>query len=68
MDTYKSWYGFGVAITWMIVFFGAWIYCAMTYGFLFGFGIGWLPAAILATICCWFWPLAVLFVIISLVV
>ena len=26
----------------------AWAFCAPTYGFLFGFGLGWLPAAILA--------------------
>lgn len=29
-------------------FLGAWGYCAVTYGFLLGFGLGWLPAAILA--------------------
>ncbi|MFL6843880.1 MAG: hypothetical protein ACJ8ER_03250 [Allosphingosinicella sp.] len=34
----------------LATFVGAWIYCAVTYGFLFGFGLGWLPAAILAVI------------------
>jgi hypothetical protein len=33
-----------------VTFVGAWWYCAATYGFLFGFGLGWLPAAILAVI------------------
>ncbi len=31
-------------------FIGGWWYCADTYGFLFGFGLGWLPAFILAVI------------------
>lgn len=31
-----------------ITFVGSWIYCAATYGFLLGFGLGWLPSAILA--------------------
>lgn len=31
-------------------FLGSWIYCCATYGFLFGFGLGWLPSAILAPI------------------
>jgi hypothetical protein len=32
------------------VFFGTWAYCAMQYGFLFGFGLGWLPALIVTFI------------------
>jgi len=31
-------------------FLAAWAYCALTYGFLFGFGLGWLPAIILGCI------------------
>jgi hypothetical protein len=31
-------------------FIAAWIYCMQEYGFLFGFGLGWLPAALLAAI------------------
>ncbi|HEX8573091.1 MAG TPA: hypothetical protein VF759_10100 [Allosphingosinicella sp.] len=34
----------------LATFLGAWVYCAATYGFLFGFGLGWLPAAILAAL------------------
>lgn len=34
----------------VVTFLGAWGYCAATYGFLFGFGLGWLPAGILAVI------------------
>lgn len=36
------------AVAAALSFVGAWIYCAGQYGFLFGFGLGWLPAAILA--------------------
>jgi len=41
--------GDGIAIiVAAITFIGTYIYCAATYGFLFGFGLGWLPSAILA--------------------
>ncbi len=33
-----------------IIFISSWIYCVYQYGYLFGFGIGWLPSLILATI------------------
>lgn len=35
-------------ITAFLTFVGCWIYCAATYGFLLGFGLGWLPSAIAA--------------------
>lgn len=31
-------------------FIASWIYCMQEYGFLFGFGLGWLPSALLAAI------------------
>lgn len=31
-----------------LTFVGSWWYCAATYGFLLGFGLGWLPALLLA--------------------
>ncbi len=34
----------------LITFVGAWWYCTANYGFLLGFGLGWLPAGIAATI------------------
>jgi len=41
-----------------------WIYCAVTYGFLLGFGLGWIPALILALLAAvatiYLWPLAAL--------
>lgn len=32
------------------VFFSVWAYCFFTYGFLLGFGLGWLPAYICAIV------------------
>ena len=49
-----------VVISWIVAiltFLGAWAYCTITYGFLFGFGLCWLPSAILAVISGFLWPL-----------
>jgi hypothetical protein len=40
--------GATVALASAAMFYGAWWYCAETYGFLWGFGFGWLPSIILA--------------------
>jgi hypothetical protein len=34
----------------IVTFLAAWVYCSWAYGFLLGFGIGWLPSLILAAI------------------
>lgn len=47
----------GFWLVWIVVFLGTWGYCAITYGFLLGFGLGWLPASILASILAFVWPL-----------
>jgi hypothetical protein len=47
----------GAIITGLIIFVGAWIYCIVTYGFLLGVGLGWLPAAITAVVAGLLWPL-----------
>ena len=31
-------------------FLGSWIYCISEYGYLLGFGLGWLPSIILSAI------------------
>lgn len=52
MDT-DRYFGIGRVlggITAFITFWAAWIYCMSHYGFLLGFGLGWLPASILAGI------------------
>ena len=56
-------YRFGFAIVWLVAFISTWIYCMSEYGFLWGFGLGWLPASILATIVAFLWPLLFLVVI-----
>ena len=47
----------------LATFVTAWAYCTIHYGFLFGFGLGWLPAGMLASIVGAVWwlvsPLAV---------
>ena len=50
-------YPVGAYITGLITFVVTWIYCIATYGFLFGFGLGWLPSIILAYILGLLWPL-----------
>lgn len=34
----------------LAAFLASWWYCAATYGYLLGFGLGWLPSLILAAI------------------
>jgi hypothetical protein len=42
----------------LATFITAWAYCTIDYGFLFGFGLGWLPAGMLAAIVGAVWWLA----------
>ena len=63
MDDGFGWYRVGNVIVGLLVFISAWIYCISEYGFLWGFGFGWLPAAILATILAFLWPLLLLIII-----
>ena len=48
----------------LIAFFGSWFYCVSEYGYLFGFGLGWLPSLILAAIVFavvrYLWPIIIL--------
>jgi hypothetical protein len=34
----------------IIAFVGSWWYCTASYGYLLGFGLGWLPSIILAAL------------------
>jgi hypothetical protein len=58
-------YQVGSIITGGIVFLGSWIYCAATYGFLFGFGLGWIPSAILAVIVGALWPVVAILLVLA---
>jgi len=50
------------ALTGPATLLAVWIYCAVTYGFFLGFGLGWIPALILALLVAvatiFLWPLA----------
>ena len=45
------------AITGIGAFFITWIACTINYGFLLGFGLGWIPALIIGWIAVILWPL-----------
>jgi len=55
------------ALTGPATLLAVWIYCAVTYGFFLGFGLGWIPALILALLVAvatiFLWPLAVIAVL-----
>jgi hypothetical protein len=49
-DGISSSSGGSSAIMALATFVTAWVYCTIHYGFLFGFGLGWLPAGMLAAL------------------
>lgn len=51
MNEDELYFGIGAllgTIVAFVTFIGSWIYCMSVYGFLFGFGLGWIPSIILA--------------------
>jgi hypothetical protein len=46
----NEWYWVGYKICFVLVFIGCWIYCIVSYGFLLGLGLGWLPSGIAASV------------------
>jgi hypothetical protein len=56
-------YEVGGWITWWITFLIVWIGCSMDYGFL-GFALGWIPAAIVAYIAAYLWPILLFAVVV----
>jgi hypothetical protein len=57
----------GIWVSRAIIVVGCWIYCVVTYGFLLGVGLGWLPSMIAAYLTAWLWPLFVA-VVVALVI
>jgi hypothetical protein len=57
-------YRIGALIAGIIIFIGVWIYAIVSWGFLIGIAIGWLPALISAVIGGFIWPLIILILII----
>jgi hypothetical protein len=58
----------GFAITAIITFIASWIYCIVSYGYLLGVGLGWLPSLIVAFISGLIWPLVAFALIIWVLV
>ena len=56
----SSRYATGAIVVGGITFVASWIYCVITYGFLLGVGLGWLPSIITAIIAGAIWPVLVI--------
>lgn len=61
-------------VTGLVFFLGSWVYCVVTYGYLFGVGLGRLPSlmvgvisAALSRVIWWLIGVAVLILILQLV-
>lgn len=63
-ETYK---GIGELAA-IVTFICAWVYCIFAYGFLFGLGLGWLPAAFCAVAMRWLWPAAAVVAVLAVAV
>jgi hypothetical protein len=59
----KSIYWVGFWVSFVLLFFGLWIYCLVGYGFIIGVLVGWLPSAIVAGIAAFVWPLVVILLV-----
>ena len=47
-----------------LVFLTSWVYCTFTYGFLLGFGLGWIPSMLLAFFAIALWPVFIILLIV----
>ena len=56
--------GFLVGVS---VFFVSWGYAIKSYGWLFGLGLGWIPAFFLGIMAGMFWPVAILLILALLI-
>jgi hypothetical protein len=52
----------GAPVAFWLASIATWIYCTVNYGFLLGFGLGWLPAIIIGVVAAALWPLVVLLI------
>jgi hypothetical protein len=60
----SDWYRTGAVITFWLVFVVSWLGCIVSYGFLLGVGLGWLPSAIVGALAALLWPLLLALVVI----
>ena len=59
-------FGFIHKIVTVVTFLGCWAYAVSIWGWFIGIGLGWIPAAVFATIVAWLFPLAVFLTMIGL--
>lgn len=71
-EVYIDWirpiYLMGGFITGAIAFIACWIYAIVSWGFLLGVGLGWIPSLFIAVIAGFIWPLLALALVVILVV
>ena len=65
-DTYSNIYKIGFFITAVIAFIACWIYAIVSWGFLIGVGMGWIPSVFIALIAGFIWPLIALVLVVGL--
>lgn len=46
---------FWLRFWWVVIFLGGYAYCIVTYGLLYGGGLGWLPSGVAATVAVALW-------------
>ncbi len=63
LNAFNGVYATGYTITCVIVFFSMWGYATIMFGPLLGLGLGWIPAAFVAIVVSFFWPLALAVII-----
>ena len=56
----------GRVVVGTITFIALYIFAIVRYGYLLGVGLGWLPAAIIAVIASFLWPVVVLGIVLIL--
>lgn len=56
----------GAYITGFVTFIAVWIYAIISWGFLIGVAIGWLPAAITAFFAGLLWPIVAVIITIGI--
>ena len=57
----------GFIITAIIAFLASWVYAVMSWGFLLGVGLGWIPSFFIAIIAGAIWPLFALILLLGII-
>jgi hypothetical protein len=68
-EIYIDWgavYRVGGLITAALVFIACWAYAVLSWGFLLGVGLGWIPSLFIAVIAGFIWPLLALALVVGI--